>query len=247
MEYDRKHLQTNDPFIAEDLRQLRFAGNYNTWLFSLLQPYLGKRILEIGPGIGNLTKHFIIDAEYIEGIEPNTYCADLLLNGFGANPKFSTQTIKVEDCDVEMLSKKNFNTVVCVNVLEHILHDLDTLVKFRQILAGDGNVVLLVPAVPWAYGLYDSAVGHYRRYTRHSMQLLLEKAGFELVLAKYSNMAGLIGWIFNSKIRKAEKLNDFQIRMFDQLVPILSRVERIFIPPFGLSIIAVGRKKPDIG
>ena len=246
MRIDRRYLQVEEPFIAEDLRQMKFAKNYNYWLFSLLQPFLGNRILEIGPGIGNLTKHFIEYAEYIEGIEPNPVCAELLLEAFRVHQKFSLQKIRVEDSDVELLTTKHFDTIVCVNVLEHINNDFDTLVQFKKILTVNGNLVLLVPATPWAYGPIDAAVGHFRRYSMKSLNTTLKKAGFDLVFSQYSNLVGLIGWTFNSRIRKAAKQNDFQIRVFDYLVPILSCIERIIKPPLGLSIIAIGRKTNDI-
>jgi phospholipid N-methyltransferase len=242
MNPDRRYQQVEDPFISEDLRQMELAENYNYWLFSLLKPFLGDRILEIGPGIGNLTKHFIKSAEYLEGIEPNLVCADLLMDSFQGNQKFSLQRIKVEDCEVNLLKTKKINTIVCVNVLEHINNDHETLVKLMDILTDNGKLLLLVPAISWAYGPIDASVGHFRRYSLKKLKETMEKAGFDVVFSQYSNFLGLIGWVINSKITKAVKQNDFQIRMFDNLVPILSRLEKIIIPPLGLSIIAVGRK-----
>jgi SAM-dependent methyltransferase len=242
MELDRRYLQTQDPFVAEDLRQMEYAGKYNSWIFSLLQPYIGKRILEIGPGIGNLTKFIIQKADYLEGIEPNPICAEMLRESFKGQQNFSVQEITVEDWDVPSLEDKQFDTLVCVNVLEHINDDLTALSQFRKILQPNGTLVLLVPAVPWAYGPIDAALGHFRRYSIKPLSNLLITSGFQIISAHYSNLFGLMGWTVNAHFRKAVKQNDTQIKLFDSLVPVISRVEKMIKPPLGLSIIAIGRK-----
>ena len=245
MNLDRRYLQVEDSFIAEDLQQMKFAENYNSWLFSLLQPYLGKRILEIGPGIGNLTKHFILNAEYVEGIEPNTACAELLMKACSEYPTFTLQIKRIEDSDIESLITKHFDTIVCVNVLEHIKNDVEVLVQFKNIVTINGNLVLLVPAIPWAYGPIDAAIGHFRRYSHNHLQKIIMGSGLQLVHIQYSNFLGLIGWTFNTRIVKNTKQSDFQIKLFDNLVPVLSRLEKMIHPPIGLSLLAVGVKIND--
>jgi 16S rRNA A1518/A1519 N6-dimethyltransferase RsmA/KsgA/DIM1 with predicted DNA glycosylase/AP lyase activity len=71
---DRTMTQTNSDFIAEDLRQMLQAPNYTQWIFSFMQPYLGRRILEIGAGIGALTQKFVQHADFVCGLEPNPAC-----------------------------------------------------------------------------------------------------------------------------------------------------------------------------
>lgn len=242
MKIDRRFLQTEDQFIAEDLLQMKYANNYNAWLFSLIRPYLGKRILEIGSGVGNFTKFFIKYSDYVMGIEPNASCSALLEVTFGNDSKFELQKISVEDCDSKLLSTYSFDTIICMNVLEHIKKDIDILVKLHSILKINGNLVLIVPAVPWAYGPIDASVGHFRRYSINEVNIKLGQAGFKVTHLKHSNFLGLIGWSYNSKIRKSTKQNDLQIQLFDKIVPFLSRIEKKHLPPVGLSLIAVGKK-----
>ncbi len=242
MNSDRRYAQIEDSFIAEDLEQMKYARNYNIWLFSLLKPYLGKRILEIGPGIGNLTNYLLGNAEYVEGVEPNAKCAELLKDIFRGNTKFSLNSTRIEDCDTKSLHEKHFDTVICVNVLEHIQNDLEVLNQLKNIVAKDGNIVLLIPAIPNAYGPIDAAVGHFRRYTAKQIRVLTKKVGVDLIHIQYSNFIGLIGWMFNARIRKSIKQSNLQIKLFDIAVPIISRIEKIIIPPIGLSIIAIGKK-----
>jgi 16S rRNA A1518/A1519 N6-dimethyltransferase RsmA/KsgA/DIM1 with predicted DNA glycosylase/AP lyase activity len=85
---DRRFMQNVDPFIAEDLHQMEQADNYNKWLYDLVQPYIGKRILEIGPGIGTFSKKMISEVDLLVGVEPNQYCADQLIKNLENNAKF---------------------------------------------------------------------------------------------------------------------------------------------------------------
>ena len=245
MKIDRRFLQTEDRFIAEDLLQMKNATNYNAWQFSLIQPYLGKRILEIGSGIGSFTKGFLENSDFVMGVEPNKSCQALLEGTFGNESKFKLLKENIEDCDSHLLSSYSFDTIICMNVLEHIENDTQILEKFFGILNLNGNLVLLVPAIPWIYGSIDASVGHFRRYAINEVNLKLGQVGFKVMHLQYSNLLGLMGWSFNSKIKKSTKQNDSQIRLFDKMVPILRRMEKKHRPPVGLSIIAVGKKLDD--
>ena len=239
---NRQEHQIADPFVLDDLRQMEYAQRYNAWLFALIQPYLGQQVLEIGPGIGNISRLVIEQANLLVGMEPNPHCAAVLAETLGQHKNFELLPTRVEDSPLEDLRAYRFDTILCMNVLEHVKEDGATLAMFEQVLAPGGRVVLLVPAFQQAYGPIDASVGHFRRYTKASLRAAFARSGLVIEKLFYTNMLGLLGWMVNARIRKVVKQNDTQIKIFDALVPVLSRIERVVPRPFGLSLIASARK-----
>jgi SAM-dependent methyltransferase len=241
---DRRFSQIEDPFVLDDLRQMEYAKNYNKWLYTLIKPYIGKRVLEIGAGVGNMSKQISVNTELLVGIEPNPYCAAILEDSFKNDSHFILLNSRVEECNIDELNSFHFDTVVCINVLEHIKKDYAVLEQFEQLLIPGGRAVILVPAIPQAYGPIDASLEHFRRYTKLSMQDCIQMSGnrFTIVSMFYSNMVGLLGWFINAHIRRSVKQNDSQIKIFDWMVPIISKIEQVISCPIGLSLIIVLEK-----
>ncbi|MFA5835581.1 MAG: class I SAM-dependent methyltransferase [Bellilinea sp.] len=238
---DRRYIQTDDPFIMDDLRQMENAPNYNKWLHALVKPYIGKRVLEIGPGIGNISRQLIDDVDLLVVVEPNQYCSEILHRIFISAPHFSLINKGIEACEFNDFINLHFDTVLCMNVLEHIEDDVATLKLFERILEPGGRVVLLVPAFPQAYGPIDKAVGHFRRYTKRSMKENLRKTSLKNEKMFYSNILGLLGWIYNARVRKLTRQSDSQIKIFNKFVPLISFIEGKVGCPIGQSLISVSK------
>ena len=143
------------------------------------------------------------------------------------------------------LVSERFDTVACVNVLEHIEDDVNALRLFADIVGpSNGNVLVFVPAVQAAYGPLDAELGHHRRYLKGSLSKAFTTAGLDLVLLKYTNPIGLLGWMYNSWIAKSTAHSSQQIRLFESLVAPWARpLERVVPLPIGLSLVAVGRRR----
>lgn len=240
---DRRTKQTSDAFVAEDLRQMQQAKNYHRWTTSLMQPHLGKRIFEVGSGVGSITEVLLRDADLVYGIEPNASCLEELDRRLGSNAKFQRKASLLEECRPEELRRFNFDTVVCMNVLEHIQNDIAALRICHALLEEDGTIILFLPASPFAFGPLDLALGHFRRYSKRTATRVLAEAGFTIHACRYVNALGLLGWFFNARIRRAVRQNDAQIRLFDRLVPVLSGIEKIIHPLIGLSLLVTAKKE----
>jgi SAM-dependent methyltransferase len=221
---------------------MRLAPRYNQWIFTLVKPYLGCRIFEIGAGIGNLTQKFVAVADFVFSIEPNQICYSDLVKTLGLSPKFESRPWRLEDCDVKLLHGYLIDTVICINVLEHIENDHQALIKIQEILQPSGRLVLFVPAITWAYGPIDSAVGHFRRYDKGSLLRELIQSGFNIEIIRYSNFIGLMGWLYNAHFRRNTRQSDGQIKFFNRLIPWYSRLEKLISPPIGMSLLSVGWK-----
>jgi SAM-dependent methyltransferase len=243
MDVDRRLTQLSDEFAALDLRQMQLAGRYNDWIARQVQPHCGRRVLEVGAGIGNITSRLVRRADYVCALEPNPACFESLRQRLEGVPGFECRPWRIEDCDRAFIDSQHIDTIVCVNVLEHVEDDLQALKGFRAMLNGPGGrLVLVVPAVPAAYGPIDAALGHYRRYSRTRLRSVLEQAGFSIGSLRYSNPIGLLGWFFNTRIARRVQQSDTQIKIFDRLiVPWYSQLERLVPPPIGLSLVAAAR------
>ena len=241
-EYDRRLSQTSDEFIAEDLRQMAMAPNYSKWLYRLVAPFVGNRILEIGSGTGTLTSLLLEDEKTVTGIEPNPFCVDELNKQFSGCPRFHLIPKPVEQCTDEELKRNGIESILSVNVLEHIADDQMVLNHVATLLPPGGRLALIVPACPKAYGTIDQSVGHFRRYNARDMRQKLVTAGLRPLRLRYSNALGLAGWFINGKIRHSTKQSNQQIRLFNALTPALATIERIIPPPKGLSLTAIAEK-----
>jgi 2-polyprenyl-3-methyl-5-hydroxy-6-metoxy-1,4-benzoquinol methylase len=239
---DRRYTQTADDFISEDLCQMRLAPRYTAWLFRLIEPFLGTRVLEIGCGIGAITEMILARADHVLGIEPNEACRRELQARLGTDRRFQCLPAPLEACDPAELAAHRVDTIVLVNVLEHIEDDGAVMRRLVAAASPGARFLLIVPAGPGAYGTIDRAVGHFRRYSRASLAALFAGAGLVPERLRYSNLPGLLGWVYNSRVRRRVRQSNGQIRLFDRLVPLLAAVERVVPPPLGMSLVGVAHK-----
>ena len=149
MDYtDRRQTQTAEQYAADDLETMREARRYATHLFQFFAPHVGRRVLEVGCGIGTMSRRLTEVADVVLGIEPNPHCADLVRNEMRDEPKFSLRTCHLEECDLTELAAQRFDSVFCVNVLEHIEDDREALRTFHRVLAPGGWALFCYPMGP---------------------------------------------------------------------------------------------------
>jgi glycosyltransferase involved in cell wall biosynthesis len=229
------------PEGLETLLALRSAPSYNRWLFRRLSSYLGDRVLEAGDGIGNITP-FLLNRERVVVVDTDPRYVETLREAFADNP-----TVQVEQFDFakahayDVVAGAHLDTVLCVNVLEHLESDLEVLRAFHRILEPDGRVVLLVPHGRWLFGSLDSALGHVRRYTKQEVAEKMREAGFEVERVSTVNRAATLGWFLNGRVLKRKSLPWGQVRLFDLAFRLVRWVDA-FLPIPGLSVVAIGRK-----
>jgi SAM-dependent methyltransferase len=133
-----------------------------------------------------------------------------------------------------------FDTVVCLNVVEHIDDDVTALSNIRKRLDKNGRAIVLVPSGPGLYGTLDKVLGHFRRYTREQLVDVCRRAGFTVEKMLTFNRIGSPGWWLNGRILKRETFGLGQIKMLNALVPIIRPIDR-FLPFPHLSWIVILR------
>jgi SAM-dependent methyltransferase len=224
----------------KNLETMSKATNYNRWMFNNLRPYMRRRILEIGGGVGNMTR-FFINRKLVVSTDVTAYSIRQLKKRFKRKKGFHALKKDISST-TSGLRKYKFDTVVCINVLEHIKDDRRALRNMHEVLDKHGRLVLLVPAFSSLYGSIDKADSHYRRYDRKPTIRKVRKAGFRIEKSFYMNVPGFFGWYYHNRILKAELHPEGDISLFDRLVPIFAFFEKIFKPPFGLSLIVIAKK-----
>jgi 2-polyprenyl-3-methyl-5-hydroxy-6-metoxy-1,4-benzoquinol methylase len=245
MNVDHRFTQTQKQYAADDLETMSEAKRYQAHVFELLRPHIGRSVLEVGCGIGTTSLKLAEIADRLVCIEPNLNCVSRARAALDGNPKITLHITHLEDCDrAEMLAAR-FDTIVCVNVLEHIEDDVKALSLFRELVApANGSVLIFVPAVQAAYGPLDAALGHHRRYSKPTLRAAFDAAGLDLVALRYTNPIGLLGWMYNSHITGATEHTVGQVRLFESLVaPWALPIDRLIAPPIGQSLFAVGRSR----
>lgn len=240
---DRRHSQTQDRYAADDLETMKNARRYSAHVFDLFRPHIGRRVLEVGCGIGTMTSQLLEVADDVVGLEPNPNCAARLREAVGSHPRLTLRFCHLEDCSQSELAAHRFDTVLCANVLEHIADDSAALKTFSDALIPGGKVLVFVPAVQAVYGPLDAELGHFRRYSKDTLAKPFAAAGLEVVTLRYTNPIGLLGWLFNARVTRSRAHSPTQVALFEALVaPWALPIERLITPPIGLSLIAVGRK-----
>jgi SAM-dependent methyltransferase len=232
----------DDPADAGEKTLRRVSGlfRYNTWLWEQIAAFTGQRVLEVGAGIGTMTQ-FFLDRQLILVTDVDARYLARLPHTFANSPNVIVRPLDLNERFADQLAAYRLDTVLCLNVLEHIEDDEAVLSDFSHLFPSGGRVVLIVPALQRLYGEIDRAIGHYRRYEKGEIMAKFERAGFRVEETRFLNLLGLPGWYLNSCLLKRKIVPGLQARLNDCLVPLL-RFERYFTLPWGMSLLAVGRK-----
>jgi len=210
-------------------------------MFDRLRRWVGRRVLEIGSGIGNLSAFLAErggDCERLVLTDTREEYLDRLRTRFAKLPNVAVARLYLPT-ELGALAGQHFDTIICLNVLEHVDDDTASLQAIRRMLAPAGRLILLVPALPALYGTIDTALGHYRRYKRAPLTSLLEATGFKVAHVEYFNLAGVPGWWFAGRVLRRQTIPAASLKLYDALVP-LFRLERLLPWRVGQSLIAIG-------
>jgi 2-polyprenyl-3-methyl-5-hydroxy-6-metoxy-1,4-benzoquinol methylase len=228
--------------LFEDLSVLEAENSRRQeWVYNTIAPHIGRSVLEVGSGIGTFSKYFLSRCERLHLTDYRPAFLDLLRERFGDLPHVRFDFLDLERPPFQ-LEDGNPDTIICLNVLEHIEDDVAALRGLAAMLGSSGRLILQVPNYPGLYGSLDESYGHRRRYSPRSLRAALETAGFELTVLRRFDPFAIPGWIAVNNLARARQLNRRALSAYDALVPwlrpfdFLSRVA-------GLSLIACAEKR----
>jgi len=224
--------------IRTGLERNADAANYVGWLAELCGPYVGSTCLEIGAGHGDLAA-LLSEGRHYEASDLSDECLARLEARFAATPNVTVRAVDV----AKFSDEEAFDSILLVNVLEHIADDRGAVARLRSGLKPGGRLIVYVPAFELLYSRFDRDLGHHRRYRKRPLRTLLEGEGFKVLDARYVNMLGAFGWFLYCRVLGRDASDQITVNACDRfVVPVLRRVERWVPPPFGLSVLCVGEK-----
>jgi glycosyltransferase involved in cell wall biosynthesis/phospholipid N-methyltransferase len=225
-----------DEYGSHILGRLSRAPRFNAWMADTVKPYCGRRILEIGSGTGNLTRRLVPRDRYVAS-DVNPLYLQTLQTLTADRPYLTAQYTDVAELASYPRDEK-FDTVVCLNVIEHVEDDRGALENIRAMLSEDGRAIVLVPHGPWNLGTLDEVLGHKRRYTPESLRRVAALAGFQVKALLTFNRASSLPWYLNGKILRRRTFGLFQVKMVNWLTPLFRLIDG-WLPFPPLSLIAV--------
>ena len=229
--------------LEETLQKMSGMRHFNEHLFETLKPWIGSRIVEAGSGPGNITDYLLRCGE-VTATDVEEDALRRLREAYG-----DYDNVRVARWDMQAPFRPPADTgptdtVVCINVLEHIEDDRAALANARKVLEqANGRLVLLVPAHQALYSPLDEQVGHFRRYSQAGLREVLTEAGYDIEHVEWFNLLGFFGWWLNGRVLGRDRLPVGQLALFKALSRYWLEVEKRTMLPVGLSLIAVARPK----
>jgi SAM-dependent methyltransferase len=215
------------------------APNYLSWVADTCRPYLGHRVLEVGAGLGAITARYENGRDVVANdLSPS--CVLALRERFAEHPNVHVEErdLRTREADAE------FDSVVMVNVLEHIADDAGALRGLARLLTPGGNIVVYVPALNGLYGAWDKRIGHYRRYSVWRLREVFREAGLEPVEVRWANLLAIPAWAAfgRGNIDDRERSGEL-LSLWDRAaVPAARFLESRVRMPIGLNVFGVGRR-----
>jgi glycosyltransferase involved in cell wall biosynthesis len=223
------------------LHSLTGTPQYLSWLTRVLRPYLGDRVLEIGAGLGNLTARLMSRKLKYVAVESEPLYLHALRNRFLRTPNVTVSKLDAEDPADYAPWASEFDTALCINLLENVQDPAAVLESIRSCLAPNGTILVLVPQGKALYGPLDRALGHMRRFSSEELDRLLRQAGFRTEKILPFNKIGGAAWWISGKLLGQKRIGKPALKLFDKTVWFWRRVDGL-LPGHGLSLIAIAKR-----
>jgi len=233
-------------YVGKDLEAMDFAVNYHRWILETVKPYLGNHLVEVGAGTGAFSDLLLeTEPETLSLIEPSAMVETLKTNL--AAKDFSTEIRIYPNIFAEVAERlqteQSPDSVIYINVLEHIEEDEAELKIVHQTLRETGRVFIFVPALPMLFSEFDKRIGHFRRYRKKEIIEKCAAAGFRILLANYFDAAGILPWLMKYRLLKSTTMESGAVRLYDKIVvPLAKPLENFITPPIGKNLLIVAEK-----
>lgn len=230
-------------YVGDELTIFALAKRWKAYFRAAIAPYIKGEVAEVGAGLGTTTK-VICDPAVKAGwlcIEPDEVMAANLTQ-LRAAGRLPTRCNIHYGILADLPVKPQFDTVLYIDVLEHIEEDQFELINAAARLRGGGRIIVLSPAWPHLYSPFDRKIGHYRRYTKRSLSAL-RVAELKVETAFYLDSVGYLASLANRMMLRQSVPTRTQIFIWDQFMVPASRVlDPIFLWGLGRSVITVWNK-----
>jgi SAM-dependent methyltransferase len=228
-------------YVGRDLLAMTRAVRYHRWIVGELAPYLTGSVAEVGAGSGNVAELLLgTGLGHLTAIEPSAGMFRLLRDRLAGDARATVLHGRLGELAGGFA--RAFDSIVYLNVLEHVEDDRAELRRAYECLRPGGHLCLFVPALSWLYGRLDAEVGHLRRYDRAGLRRIVEDAGFRTVRLRYFDAAGVLPWLLYVRLLRRE-LTTSTVGFYDRwFVPLTRALERRVSPPLGKNLLCIARR-----
>jgi len=234
-------MPTNYTYQGAELELFATARHWKAYWSGIVSQYVGSRVLDVGAGAGATIRqlHNRQQEKWL-ALEPDARLAEQILHDQAAGIVSGNVEVRVGTIS-ELRSCEMFDTILYIDVLEHIADDRSELQKAAHRLAAGGNLVVLGPAHQSLFSAFDATIGHFRRYDRKSL-LNLTPSGLKPCCVMYLDCVGLLASMWNRLVLKASNPSSRQIQLWDNwMVPVSRFIDRLVMYNIGKSILVVWR------
>lgn len=212
------------------------------WMYRTVRPRLGHRVLDAGAGLGTYTDLLVEDGKEVVSLEYNQSFASHIQERFAGDARVDARQCDLSD-PAGLPEFAPVESVVCLNVLEHIEDDVRAMRNIRERVLPGGTMMALVPSYQRLFNGMDTAVGHHRRYSKRLFVDRLREGGWVVEGCRHFNVFGLPGWFVAGSLLKRTTPGRDLTRIFDKMIPVFSVVENTVVRgAFGLSLLATCRR-----
>jgi len=237
-------METNWEYSGRELESMSLAVKYHRWILDLFHPYMGRRIVEVGAGTGALSELLLqTKPEYLAALEPSANMFPHLSQNLRRADTANVATAHQSTLESLPPLSKPPDTIVYINVLEHIEHDEKELRTAASLLQPKGKILIFVPANRWLMSNMDRHFGHFRRYSMPELISKCEAAGLRILFSRHFDALGILPWMIKFRLMGSEKMEPGAVRLYDNVVVPFARVlEGVISPPLGKNIILAAEK-----
>lgn len=232
-------------YSGNELEQFASAVNWKAYWSSQIEPYLGQDVLELGAGIG-ATARALNHKSYRNwlGLEPDKAMCELIKSGLGQGDLPSAYQIR-HGTSTSLDNGERFDTILYIDVLEHIEHDREELERVTGHLLDGGHIVIVAPAHNFLFTDFDKKIGHHRRYDKSLLRTIIPD-NLNIRKMHYLDSVGMLASLANKLILKSDTPKLAQIKLWDSVMVRASRwIDPLTGHQIGKSIVCILQKKPD--
>ncbi len=215
---------------------------YVSWLSNLVRPWLGDSVIELGAGIGTFSGRLMGRRLRYLAAEHDPLLLHALENRFLKTPSVETRDLSAEDEAALGAMREEFDSAVCMHVLEGLESPERAIAGMAQALKPGGRLIVLAPQGPWLYGSVDEAMGQKRRFSKAQLAEMMAGSGFEVEHMRQLNKAATPLWWVNSRLLKRSSPSKFLLKVFDKTLWLWRALDAV-LPWPGLSLLVVARKR----
>jgi len=235
--------------------QQKKAGFYLQNISRLIKKCVGDRILEVGIGTGNITDTIIDQTTDYIGIDNVPEHIEITKSRFSNHAYIGISLDITKKESFTLLSQYDYNTIISFNCLEHVEDDAYVLEQLHAISKPNTRICLALPAHPFLFSYMDTQAGHHRRYSKKCLIDKLTQAGWVVEGTSFFNSIGVLPWYFIGNLpARNQQANPDELTtrwrfMYAALsilrfpLQVIFKIERLLKLPFGLTIIAWGKKQ----